>query len=121
MGPGKIIVIDGGFSTQLSVHVGDSVDGDPLWSARFNATHPNAVIQTHLDFLKAGADAILTNTYQASVEGYVEYLNLNEEESVELIKATVKLAHVARAMFLNEAGQENSAIGMLQYIFSIWD
>lgn len=111
MSPGKMIVIDGGFATQLSVHVGDRVDGDPLWSARFNATNPNAVIQTHLDFLKAGADAILTNTYQASVEGYMQYLGLTENESIELIKATVKLAHAARAMFLKEAGQENSAIG----------
>lgn len=106
-----MIVIDGGFATQLSVHVGDRVDGDPLWSARFNATNPSAVVQTHLDFLKAGADAILTNTYQASVEGYMEYLQLDIKQSVELIKATVKLAHVARAMFLDEAGQECSAIG----------
>lgn len=107
----KVIVIDGGFATQLSEHVGNRVDGDPLWSARFNATNPTAVIQTHLDFLKAGADAILTNTYQASVEGYMEYLQLNVEQSVDLIRATVKLAHVARAMFLDEAGQECSAIG----------
>lgn len=30
----KVLVIDGGFATQLTVHVGKSVDGDPLWSAR---------------------------------------------------------------------------------------
>lgn len=47
----KVYVIDGGFSTQLSVHVGDCVDGDELWSARFNFKDPEAVIQTHLDFL----------------------------------------------------------------------
>ena len=46
------IVIDGGFATQLTVHVGTRVDGDPLWSARFNATDPNAVIDTHIDFLE---------------------------------------------------------------------
>lgn len=48
----KVKVIDGGFATQLSVHVGESVDGDPLWSARYNATNPSAVIQSHYDFLK---------------------------------------------------------------------
>lgn len=48
----KVKVIDGGFATQLSVHVGESVDGDPLWSARFNATDPSSVIQSHYDFLK---------------------------------------------------------------------
>lgn len=97
-------IIDGGFATQLSVHVGESVDGDPLWSARFNATDPTAVVDTHLDFLKSGAEAILTNTYQASVEGYTKYLELDEEKSLELIKSTVKLAHIARKKYLKECG-----------------
>lgn len=48
----KVFVIDGGFSTQLSVHVGNCVDGDELWSARFNFKAPEAVVKTHLDFLK---------------------------------------------------------------------
>lgn len=97
-----VIVIDGGFSTQLSVHVTNAIDGDPLWSARSNSTNPELVIQTHLDFLKAGSDVILTNTYQASVEGFVEHLGLNKEESMELIKFTVGLAHKARDQYLKE-------------------
>lgn len=109
---GKVMVIDGGFATQLSVHVDKPVDGDPLWSARFNHTDPEAVKQTHLDFLNSGADVILTNTYQASVEGYMEHMELSEAESIELIKTTVKLAHSARQRFLEDAGRENSAIGM---------
>lgn len=117
----EVIVIDGGFATQLTVHVGKSVDGDPLWSARwveqhnriespnfilkiidprFNATNPDAVIKTHLDFLEAGAEAIITNTYQASVEGYNQYLNYDDEQSIKLIKDTVQLAHVARSLYL---------------------
>ncbi|XP_055681701.1 uncharacterized protein LOC129789088 [Lutzomyia longipalpis] len=100
-----LMVIDGGFATQLTVHVGHSVDGDPLWSARFNSTNPSAIIKTHLDFLQAGADAIITNTYQASVEGFMEHLDLDEEQSVELIKSTVRLAHLARNKFLAEAPQ----------------
>lgn len=116
----KVYVIDGGFSTQLSVHVGDCVDGDELWSARFNFKDPEAVIQTHLDFLNGetkqnlnsnpisqhfnigGANVILTNTYQASVEGYKKYLKLDESESLDLIKKTVGLAHVAREKYLED-------------------
>ncbi|CAG9809934.1 unnamed protein product [Chironomus riparius] len=94
-------VIDGGFSTQLAEYVGSNIDGDPLWSARFNAVQPEAVIQAHLDFLNAGAEIILTNTYQASIQGYKEYLKLNDEESYELIKSTVKLAHVARDKYIS--------------------
>ena len=98
----NVVIIDGGFSTQLARYVGNNIiDGDPLWSARFNAVNPQAVVQSHLDFLSSGAEIILTNTYQASVEGYQEYLNLNREESCELIKSTVKLAHIARDKFLS--------------------
>lgn len=104
-------ILDGGFSTQLTVHVGDCVDGDELWSARFNATNPEAVISTHLDFLKAGADIILTNTYQASVEGYQKYLNLSKDESLQLIKTTVGFAHIARKKFMDE--QENGKTPMI--------
>ena len=102
MGMDKVIVVDGGFATQLSMHVGPCVDGDPLWSARFNATNPDAVLKTHLDFLNAGANCILTNTYQASIDGYMEYLDLDENASLNLIKSTVKLAHLARNKFLAE-------------------
>ncbi|XP_058818402.1 homocysteine S-methyltransferase-like [Topomyia yanbarensis] len=98
----KVTVLDGGFATQLSVHVGTHIDGDPLWSARFNATNPNAVFKTHLDFLEAGAECIMTNTYQASIEGYMEYLDLSEEGSLQLIKSTVKLAQMARTKYLAE-------------------
>lgn len=48
----RVVVLDGGFSTQLSCHVGHVIDGDPLWSARFLHTHPNEVLHTHLDFLR---------------------------------------------------------------------
>ncbi|XP_054745166.1 homocysteine S-methyltransferase-like [Anastrepha obliqua] len=102
MGPTRILTKDGGFGTQMTVHVGNAVDGDPLWSARFNATNPAAVINTHLDFLQNGADIILTNTYQASVEGYVEYMDLDVEQSIELIKKTVRLAHIAKDKYLAE-------------------
>lgn len=82
-------LLDGGFSTQLSVYVGDCVDGDPLWSAKFLETNKSACIQTHRDFIRAGADIIITNSYQASVEGFKTYLNLDKEEGIELIKESV--------------------------------
>lgn len=47
-----VTVLDGGFATQLSCHVDEPIDGDVLWSARFLATNPQAVIATHLDFLR---------------------------------------------------------------------
>ncbi|KAH8263279.1 hypothetical protein KR044_006692, partial [Drosophila immigrans] len=110
MGLTRLLVKDGGFGTQMTVHVGNSVDGDPLWSARFNATNPTAVINTHLDFLQNGADMILTNTYQTSVEGYMEYLELDEQQSIDLIKKTVRMAHVAKEKYLAECYESQLAI-----------
>lgn len=98
----RIKILDGGFSTQLSVHVGEKVDGDPLWTARFLATNPKAVLATHLDFLRAGADVILTNTYQASISGFMEYLNLTAEESLKLIETGVNLAKEAVRIYSTE-------------------
>lgn len=88
----KVTILEGGFITQLSKYV-DAIDGDPLWSARFNHKNPDAVVRTHLDFLEAGAQIIKTNTYQASVGGFSKYLSLNHEQSIELMKKTVMLAH----------------------------
>uniref|UniRef100_A0A182JRI6 Protein kinase domain-containing protein n=1 Tax=Anopheles christyi TaxID=43041 RepID=A0A182JRI6_9DIPT len=104
----KVIVIDGGFSTQLTEHVGAKLDKDPLWTSRFSATNPAAVMETHLDYLKAGADCILTNTYQASIEGYMDFLDLNEDESLKLIKSSVELARRARARYLAEKVENKS-------------
>lgn len=111
----KATVIDGGFASQLSLHVGDRVDGDPLWSARFNATNTDAVLQSHMDYLKAGAKIIRTNTYQTSVDGYRMYLNLNEIEAVALIKDTVKLAHISKENYL----RENGGAGKLKLLISV--
>ncbi|KAJ8952297.1 hypothetical protein NQ318_007465 [Aromia moschata] len=90
-----IIVLDGGFATQLSCHVQQPIDGDVLWSARFLATDKEAVIDTHLDFLRAGADLIMTNTYQASVDLFMKHLNMTAEQSYGLIKQAVDLARTA--------------------------
>lgn len=89
----KVTILEGGFATQISKYVGPVVNGDPLWTARFNYTNPDAVVRTHLDFLEAGAQIIKTNTYQASVGGFSKYLSLNHEQSIDLMKKTVMLAH----------------------------
>lgn len=97
-----VTVLDGGFSTQLSSHVGDRIDGDPLWTSRFLVTHPEAVRATHLDFLRAGCEIIETNTYQASITGFVKYLDITPEESLGLVRKGVELAKDAVALYQRE-------------------
>uniref|UniRef100_A0A6V7KCW5 Hcy-binding domain-containing protein n=1 Tax=Bracon brevicornis TaxID=1563983 RepID=A0A6V7KCW5_9HYME len=102
----EVTVIDGGFSTQLSTHVAARIDGDPLWTARFLATDPSAVLATHLDFLRAGAEIIETNTYQASIQGFVDHLGLTESESLHLIHKAVDLAEEAVKIYEKEVKPE---------------
>ncbi|XP_044750453.1 homocysteine S-methyltransferase 1-like isoform X2 [Coccinella septempunctata] len=97
-----ITILDGGFATQLSCHTNKPIDGDVLWSARFLSTDKEAVINAHLDFLRAGADIIMTNTYQASIGGFVEHLKMSEKESYDLIVESVHLAKIAVERFQQE-------------------
>lgn len=53
-------------------------------------------------FVAAGADLIITNTYQASVGGFVQYLGINSTEALALIYKAVELAKQAREIFLEE-------------------
>lgn len=98
----SVKVIDGSFSTQLKNYVGEEIDGDPLWSARFLATNPKAVLQVHLDFLNAGAEIIITDSYQASVPGFMVHLNLDEESSYNLIKESVRIAKRAVNIYVEK-------------------
>lgn len=43
-------------------------------------------------FLLSGADVISTATYQASVEGFIDHLNVSPERAKELIMSGVQLA-----------------------------
>jgi homocysteine S-methyltransferase len=52
--------------------------------------------------ISAGADVILTNTYQASINGFVKYLNASPEDGLSLIYTAVDLAKQARDIFLEE-------------------
>nr|CAI5830630.1 unnamed protein product [Callosobruchus analis] len=98
----KITVLDGGFATQLSCHVNDPIDGDVLWSSRFIETNPEAVVKAHLDFLRAGADVIITNTYQSDVDLFVKHLNVTKDEAYNLIKRAVELAQIAVKRYQEE-------------------
>nr|CAD7455839.1 unnamed protein product [Timema tahoe] len=112
----NITVLDGGFATQLCCHVTEPIDGNPLWSASFLATDPQSVVNTHLDFLRAGADAVMTNTYQASVDGFMAHLGLSREKSYNLIKKAVELANEAINIYMEESNPGVAlGIGLTSY------
>ncbi|XP_017764507.1 PREDICTED: homocysteine S-methyltransferase-like, partial [Eufriesea mexicana] len=103
----NIKILDGGFGAQLSTRVSSKIDGDPLWASRFLATNPDAVYATHLDFLRAGADIIETNTYQASVSGLMKHLSITKEESINLLHEAVNIAKRAVNDYVKEIRGNN--------------
>lgn len=56
----------------------------------------------------AGSDVIETNTYQASVVGFMEHMGLSEEDSHGVIKNAVKLAKTACNKYFEEHPDEKS-------------
>ena len=96
---GKARVLDGGFATELERR-GVSIAG-PLWSARALFEAPEAVLAVHRSYLEAGADVLLTGSYQASAMGFALAWGLGAEAArhaeAEALRRAVALAVEARA------------------------
>ncbi|KAE8294432.1 hypothetical protein D5F01_LYC07385 [Larimichthys crocea] len=85
------LILDGGLATELEAQ-GAKLQGDPLWSSRLLHTNPQAIRDVHNRFLISGADVISTATYQASITGFINHLDMSSEEARELLMSGVHLA-----------------------------
>ena len=90
------ILLDGGLATTLEA---DGYDLDHrLWSARVLLEDPSAIVAVHRRFLEAGADCIVTATYQASAWGFREY-GVPQESVTSKLQEASQLAVKARDEF----------------------
>uniref|UniRef100_A0A1B6EYQ3 Hcy-binding domain-containing protein n=1 Tax=Cuerna arida TaxID=1464854 RepID=A0A1B6EYQ3_9HEMI len=91
-----VVLLDGSFSSQIKKYVDEKeMTNSPLWTSQFLSTDPNAVLNTHCDYINAGSQVISTNTYQASVEGFQKHLGVDVESGLGLIRQAVTLAKQA--------------------------
>jgi len=90
---GPPVVLDGALATELEALGYDL--SDHLWSARLLADGPEAIEAVHLSYLEAGAQVLITASYQASVEGFTG-LGWSVEEAEGLLRRSVELAQRAR-------------------------
>ena len=60
---GELLIIDGGTGTQLQAE-GVPMD-DLAWSARANLEQPDVVQRVHENYIRAGAEVIIANTFAA--------------------------------------------------------
>jgi homocysteine S-methyltransferase len=101
----NILVLDGALGTELQSRGKDV--SNSLWSASLLVNDPQAIYDVHKDYLEAGADIIITSTYQASVEGFLAWGCSSETEALNLMKKSVQLAIEARDNYV-ESNKEVS-------------
>jgi homocysteine S-methyltransferase len=85
---GEPIILDGGTGTDIQRR------GVPMsnstWCAEANLTHPQVVSDVHADYIKAGADIIIANTFATSA---LLFNALDrDDELLTIDKAAVKIA-----------------------------
>ena len=94
-----MVVLDGGLATELERRGCDL--NDDLWSARVLMEQPELVGQVHADYLAAGADCIVSASYQATVEGFMKK-GLSQDRARRLLTRSVEIAHEARDAFWSD-------------------
>ncbi|CAI9107785.1 OLC1v1007227C1 [Oldenlandia corymbosa var. corymbosa] len=102
---GGVAVIDGGLATELE-RLGADLN-DPLWSAKCLLTSPHLIRSVHLDYLEAGADVIITASYQATIQGF-KAKGFSQEESESLLKRSVEIAREAREIYYERCSNSSS-------------
>jgi S-methylmethionine-dependent homocysteine/selenocysteine methylase len=89
---GELVIIDGGMGSQLQAE-GVPMD-DVAWSARANLDQPEAVQRVHEEYIRAGAEVLIANTFAAS-RAALEPAGLGDKVA-EINRAAVAAAQRAR-------------------------
>ncbi|MFC4186064.1 MULTISPECIES: homocysteine S-methyltransferase [Streptomyces] len=89
---GETLVLDGGLSNQLRAQGCDL--SDALWSARLLADAPQQIEAAHAAYVRAGAQVLITASYQATFEGF-ERRGIGRGRAAELMAGSVELARRA--------------------------
>ena len=86
------LILDGGLSTQLELGGADLEN--TLWSASVLLDNPGAVLAAHRAFVGAGADVLITASYQVSFEGFAAR-GLDGGAAADALRASVRIAREA--------------------------
>lgn len=63
------IIVDGALATEMESRGADLHDS--LWSAKYLYEQPELIASVHRDYLDAGADIIISASYQATIPGFM--------------------------------------------------
>ena len=102
-----VLILDGGLATELEAKGCDLTD--ELWSARLLIDRPDLIRRVHREYLEAGADCVISASYQATFEGLMGR-GLSPSESAGLLLRAVDLARQARDEFWAIPAQRDGRI-----------
>jgi homocysteine S-methyltransferase len=91
-------VVDGGLATEL-VERGFNTDGK-LWSGHVLLEHPQAIEDLHFDYLVAGADIIISASYQLTLTGMAE-AGYSASDARRALTTSIDLALRARERWVS--------------------
>ena len=87
-------VIDGGLSTELE-RLGAKIQGE-LWTGRALLEEPAVVAEAHRAFALAGAEVVISSSYQLSRQGFEE-IGLTAADADEALRQSIRVAKDAVA------------------------
>lgn len=102
------LILDGGLATQLEAS-GHRLD-DHLWSGSLLLRNPGAIVSAHTAFIEAGAECVISASYQASRGGF-EALGLDHKAADAMIASSVDLARQAIDQTSNERCLVAASVG----------
>jgi homocysteine S-methyltransferase len=121
-----VLLLDGGLGTTLKDQHQSTVDGPsrPLWSSHLLISDPATLAAVQTAFADAGADVLLTATYQASLEGFARTENpengkvgrvgkaggIEREDAARYMRSAVG---IARSAFGNRRGGDGQSKGIV--------
>ncbi|MET9435527.1 homocysteine S-methyltransferase [Streptomyces sp. NPDC006551] len=88
----EVLVLDGGLSNQLQAQGCDL--SDELWSARLLVDGPEQIEAAHAAYARAGAQVLITSSYQAAFEGFARR-GIDRAGAARLFARSVELARAA--------------------------
>jgi homocysteine S-methyltransferase len=113
-----IVLLDGGLGTTLADQHGCKFNNStPLWSSDLLITSPSTLLATQKSFADAGADVILTATYQASNYGFAltkRERAVDETEAADLQKGEGYAQAEAEAFMKNAVSIARQSFGSRQ-------
>lgn len=108
--PAEPLVLDGGLSNQLAAQ-GCDLSG-ALWSARLLADAPEQIEAAHAAYVRAGAQVLITSSYQATYEGFARR-GIGAAETTKLLRRSVDLARAAATGGRTDPGGALADVGAL--------